>query len=112
MTRYITLREFDAGTRFEVAPAPPVPFRATGETEFDRLKGRLLREALEERPEPRFNALLRRAANEAESLVWLTPFPLFFFPGLFAEKVEAAVRHDARQNEIRLASPRYLEAAA
>lgn len=112
MTKYINVNEFDAEAHFEVAPTPPVPFRATEETPFERLKGRLLRDALDERPESRFNALLRRAANEAESLAWLTPFPVLFFPTLFAEKVETAIRYDSRQNEILLTSPRYMEAAA
>ena len=98
--------------RFTNVPVPVVPFRETLETEFDLLKNRLLRESLESRPEPKFNAPLRRAANEAASLAWLTPFPLLFFPALFEEKAENAARHETRQTEILWASPRFLEAAA
>ena len=39
---------FGPETRFEVKPAPPATFRATQETELERLKGRLLRERLNE----------------------------------------------------------------
>ena len=38
--------EFGPETRFELRPAPPAPFRATQETEFERLKTRLLAEQL------------------------------------------------------------------
>ena len=55
---------FGPETRFEVRPAPPAPFRATQETEFERLKSRLLARQLAEAPTPELNPPLRRAANE------------------------------------------------
>jgi len=43
---------FGPETRFEVRPAPPVPFRAAQDTEFERLKNRLLARQLAEAPTP------------------------------------------------------------
>ncbi|HUD82979.1 MAG TPA: hypothetical protein VMQ67_05730 [Candidatus Saccharimonadales bacterium] len=92
---------FGPETRFEIGPIPPVPFRGALENELDALKARLLREELARAGEPALNPLLRRAANEAASLAWFTPFPLLVFPVLLAEKAEAARRQDARQRQIR-----------
>ena len=90
---------FGPETWFEVRPAPPVPFRATQDTEFERLKNRLLARQLAEAPTPDLNPPLRRAANEAAALAWATVFPLLVFPVLFEEKTQAALRqveHQAR----------------
>jgi hypothetical protein len=92
---------FGPETRFEVKPAPPAPFRAVQETEFERLKNRLLREFLNESPEPGLNGYLRRAANEAAALAWVTPFPLLVFPALFGEKAETAMLQAERQASVR-----------
>jgi hypothetical protein len=92
---------FGPETRFEVWPVPPGPFRAVQETEFDRLKSRLLTEHLAGAPAPELNPPLRRAANEAAALAWATVCPLLVFPVLFEEKIEAALRHAARQACIR-----------
>ena len=43
---------FGPDTRFVVNPAPPVPFRAVLEDEFERLTARLLRERLAAFPDP------------------------------------------------------------
>ena len=88
--------EFGPETRFELRPGPPAPFRATRETEFERLKTRLLAEQLDGAL-PEFNAPLRRAANEAAALAWVTFYPLLVFPALFEEKATAAVRQAERQ---------------
>ena len=103
---------FEPETRFEVAPVPAVPFRGTQETELDRLKARLLQQLLNDTPDEQLYAPLRRAANEAASLAWFTPFPLLFFPGLFEEKARAALRQGARQRYIRDRSEGLLEEAA
>ncbi len=92
---------FGPETRFEVLPAPPAPFRAALETEFERLKNRLLARHLAEAPTPELNPPLRRAANDAAALAWATVVPLLVFPVLFEEKIEAALRHAARQACIR-----------
>jgi hypothetical protein len=91
---------FAPETRFELRPVPPAPFRATQETEFERLKGQLLAEQLQQATTDTLNAPLRRAANEAAALAWVTQFPLLVFPALFEEKTAAAVRQTERQARI------------
>lgn len=91
---------FAPETRFELRPVPPAPFRATQETQFERLKTRLLARELAEAPTPELNPPLRRAANEAAALAWNTLFPLLVFPVLFEEKTEAALRQVERQARI------------
>jgi hypothetical protein len=92
--------EFGPETRFELRPAPPAPFRATQETEFERLKDQLLAQQLAEAPAPGLSPPLRRAANEAAALAWVTQFPLLVFPVLFEEKTAVAVRQAERQARI------------
>jgi hypothetical protein len=92
---------FGPETRFEIGPIPPVPFRGALENDLDALKARLLKEELARAEEPALNPLLRRAANEAASLAWFTPFPLLVFPLLLEEKAQEARRHDVRQRQIR-----------
>jgi hypothetical protein len=91
---------FGPETRFEVRPVPPAPFRATQETEFERLKGRLLARQLAVVPAAELNPPLRRAANEAAALAWATLYPLLVFPVLFEEKTETALRQAERQVRI------------
>jgi hypothetical protein len=91
---------FGPETRFEVRPVPPAPFRATQETEFERLKGRLLARQLAGAPAPELTPPLRRAANEAAALAWATVFPLLVFPVLFEEKTQAALRQAERQARV------------
>ena len=91
---------FAPETRFELRPGPPAPFRASLESDFDRLKNRLLAAHLAAVERPELNAPLRRAANEAAALAWVTRYPLLVFPALFAEKTEAATRQAARQARV------------
>ena len=93
--------EFGPETRFVVEPVPAAPFRTVHENRFENLKARLLAERLAEVWEPEATSLVRRAANEASAVAWLTPFPLLVFPVLFEEKAEAAVAFAARQQEVR-----------
>ena len=102
--------KFAAETRFAVRLAPAAPFRANLETEFERLKSRLLAERLAAVGRPQLNAPLRRAANEAAALAWVTFYPLLVFPLLFEEKTANALRHAERQARI-FASSRDLLAA-
>ena len=102
--------EFAPETRFEVRPAPPAPFRATLENEFERLKRELLARQLAQTPGTALNIPLRRAANEAAALAWNTLFPLLVFPALFEEKVLAARAQARRQAQI-LAATREIIAA-
>jgi len=92
---------FGPETRFEVKPVPPAPFRATQETELERLKNRLLLGLLTELDEPEVSVYVRRAANEAAALAWVTPYPLLTFPVLFEEKVETALLYAERQTSVR-----------
>jgi hypothetical protein len=91
---------FGPETRFEVRPVPPALFRATQETEFERLKSRLLARQLAEAPVPALNPPLRRAANDAAALAWDTLYPLLVFPVLFEEKTQVALRQAERQARI------------
>ena len=101
---------FEPDTRFEVWPVPAAPFRATQETELERLKSRLLRRELAVATTPEINAHLRRAANEAAALAWVTRVPLLVFPTLFEEKAHAAYDRLARQQVIRERSRELLAA--
>ena len=92
--------EFTAETRFELRPVAPAPFRATQETEFERLKNELLTHQLATAALPGVTAALRRAANEAAAIAWATTVPLLVFPTLFEEKIAAALRQAERQARI------------
>ena len=109
-TNYKLPAEFRPETRFEVRPAPPAPFRATQETEFERLKNRLLTETLLAATRPELNAAIRRAANDAAALAWVTFYPLLVFPALFEEKLRHALRHAERQARIYDTSPELVAA--
>jgi hypothetical protein len=102
--------EFSPETRFEVRPVPPAPFRATQETEFERLKKRLLTERLLATAQPELNAPIRRAANEAAALAWVTFYPLLAFPTLFEEKIHTALRQAERQACVYARSPELVAA--
>jgi hypothetical protein len=97
--------KFAPETRFELRPRATAPFRANLESEFERLKNRLLAEQLDAVEQPALNAPLRRAANEAAALAWVTFYPLLVFPTLFEEKSEAAIRQVNRQARIHANSP-------
>ena len=93
--------EFGPETRFEVKPAPAAPFRAVQESRFETLRARMLAERLAGEWEPEATSRVRRAANEASALAWVTHYPLLVFPVLFEEKAEAASLVAARQREVR-----------
>lgn len=106
--RTTLLTRFEPETRFDVAPVPVAPFRGTRETELEQFKARLLRAALNDAPDAELYAPLRRAANEAAGVAWLTPFPLLFLPALFEEKATAARRQFERAESVRSRSRRIL----
>jgi hypothetical protein len=81
------------------------------ENELERLKERLLAAELKRTETLEANILLRRAANEAVSLVWLAPYPLLLLPALFAEKARDARRRVGRQALIRERSSELLALA-
>ncbi len=92
---------FGPETRFEVAPQASAPYREIQETRFEQLKITLVEERLEQTLEPHLNSEIRRAANEAAALAWITPYPLLVFPMLFEEKAETALEVAARQEQVR-----------
>src|SRR5262245_15073305 len=91
--------EFGPERGFELRTNAPAPFRKVQENRLERLKNELLFERLEQ--EPRFNSYLRRAANEAAALAWVTAYPLLVFPGLFEEKADLALAQATRQEQVR-----------
>jgi hypothetical protein len=104
--------KFAPETRFELAPQFAQPFRAVQETEFEKLKNRLLRRLLDDAVQPDLNAPLRRAANDAAALAWTTSFPLLVFPALLEEKARRAQLQLQKQNQVRLRSEAILVEAA
>lgn len=88
-------------TMFETPVALVAPFRGGAEAELEELKNRLLRQELAKIVTVEQNVLLRRAANDATALVWLTPYPLLLLPALFEEKARAARMEAVRRARIR-----------
>lgn len=86
---------------FELKPAAAASFRALQEAGLEALKDRLLAQRLDGAWDPAFQAELRRAANEAAALAWVTVYPSLVFPVLFAEKADAAQLRAERQEQIR-----------
>ena len=101
---------FGPERRFDVRPAPPASFRVTQETELERLKSRLLQERLARINETELNVRLRRAANEAAAVAWMTTFPLLVFPALFEELAHTAVLQAGQQAYVRKRSRELLVA--
>jgi hypothetical protein len=97
-TRRLRTR-FEPETRFNV-PAPALPFRAVLETELDRLRAALLRQALEEHRGATAAVALRWAAQDATALAGTTTHPLLVLPELFAEKARAALTRATRQERV------------
>lgn len=94
--------EFGPNTRFVPPIVTTTPtYRGVVETELEKLKERLLATELARTVSLDANVLLRRAANEAVALVWLTPYPLLLLPVLFDEKALAARKSASRQALIR-----------
>jgi len=84
-----------------LAVGAEAPFRQSQPTELERLKERLLQQLLAEAVEwPEVNPAYRRAANDAVSLAWVTPFPLLFLPALLEEKAAEARQRTARQQAV------------
>ena len=88
--------------------ASTVPLRIVQSTELEQLKQSLLQQRLAQATQqPDLDPAYRRAAQDAASLAWLTPYPLLFLPLLFEEKAEEARRHTDRQRKVlKRTSPR------
>jgi len=96
--------KFGPETRFEVEPIPAAPFRGGFEDELENLKRRLLAEKLNGVRSANENSQVRRAANEAAGLAWLTNYPLLLFPVLFEEKLETVLAMVENQARVRRVS--------
>ena len=83
---------------------PAIPFSRTAETELERLKNRLLRDALAGVSTPTLIGPIRRAANEAAAVAWLEADPLLVFPALFQEKLVQAKRQAHKQLQVQARS--------
>jgi len=101
---------FARPTRFKVRPTAAPAVRAALNARLERFKDRLLAPHVNEADE--FAAFLRRAADEAASLAWNTPYPLFILPVLLEEKVAAARRQAERQASVLRRSQALLAEAA
>lgn len=103
---------FAPETRFEVTPSRTFHPRLELDERLEGLKNQLLLDELNLATDPAAAPALRRAANEAAALAWLTPFPLLLLPALLEEKAADARRHTARQAEIRSRSRDLIAEAA
>ena len=85
--------EFNPAARSDPNPVSAARLRARAIDALEELKQRLLLETARVRSDSATLSCLRRAAEEAASLAWTTPFPLLVLPELFAEKAaEACLR--------------------
>jgi len=100
---------FAREVRFDV---DTLPFRAAENTELEKLKDRLLRQLLEQAASPAENTALRRAANDAVALAWVSQYPLLVFPALLEEKAQTALVQCQRQAGVRQRSQNLLLQAA
>jgi hypothetical protein len=104
---------FAQETRFDLRPRPAtVPFRAAQETQFERLKNRLVRQELDKARTAGLNTPIRRAANDAAAIAWTTQFPLLVLPELLEEKARAAQQQFEKQTQIRLRTQNLFAEAA
>ncbi len=92
---------FEDENPFETETVLAAPFRGARETELESLKARLLRDQLAGGAQIDSVVPLRRAANEAAALAWLTQFPLLVFPALFEEKATALQLQLNKQARVR-----------
>ena len=91
--------EFEPASRLDSNPAAAGRLRANVIHALEELKQRLLQETAWARSTNL--TCLRRAADDAASLAWTTPFPLLVLPELFSEKAAEACVRSQRQRDIR-----------
>jgi len=97
---------------FDLANRPNERTKAATSAAVEALKTRLFRERLAVSGDPRWATFLRRAANEAAALAWLTECPLLILPTLLDEKAEAARHQLQLQDSIRRRSQAMICVAA
>src|SRR5258705_6045494 len=99
--------EFEPATLLDLNPVSGGRLQARVIAALEELKHRLLLETAWARSDSATLSCLRRAAEEAASLAWTTPFPLLALPELFAQKAAEArdssqPQHDIRQSSLGL----------
>jgi len=84
--------KFKLRTNWEppVAFAADLPWLTAQTTQLEQLKQRLLGDLTQSTTQTPLRQAYRRAADDAASLAWLTPFPLLFLPALLEEKAAEA----------------------
>jgi len=92
--------EFEPASRLDLSPVSAGHCRVSVIAALEELKQRLLLETARARSDSASLSCLRRAAEEAASLAWTTPFPLLVLPELFAEKAVEAYVRSQRQRDI------------
>ena len=101
-------RSFEADACYKTHEAGGVSFRAVSQSEFEKLRNRLLGHKLEQIDVPGLESALRRAANAAAAEAQGTEFPELFFPDLFEEKAKAERDHAVFQARLRIRSRAFL----
>ncbi len=91
--------KFTLESHFDV-PIASVPLRGPVEQELERLKHRLLEPLLQSTSPTQLRLPMLRAASEAATLAWMTPYPLLVLPVLLEEKAHEARLQSERQEEI------------
>ena len=92
--------EFEPASRLDPGPGSAGRLQSIIAS-LEELKQRLLLGTARVRSDSATRSCLRRAAEEAASLAWTTPFPLLVLPELFAEKAAEACLRSQRQRDIR-----------
>lgn len=100
---------FGPDTRPKLDLTVVVPSKERQDARLESFKNRLLKRLLDEAPVMAFHLPLRRAANEAAALAWLTPYPLLLLPALMEEKARVACEQTVRQKRIKLRSRKLIE---
>src|SRR6266850_7952109 len=98
--------EVESATRLDLNQDSGGGLQARAIAALEELKQRLLQEIAWARSDSATLTCLRRAAEEAASLAWATPFPLLVLPELFSEKAAEACIRSQRQRDIRQRSLR------
>ena len=93
--------EFEPASLLDLNPVSVGGLQARVIAALEELKQRLFEATAKARSDSATLSCLRRAAEEAASLAWTTPFPLLVLPELFAEKAAEACVRSQRQQEIR-----------
>ena len=98
---YNSAEVFEPVSRLDSNPLSASRLQTRGIEALEELKQRLLQETAWARSDSASLTWLRRAAEDAASLAWTTPFPLLVLPELFSEKAAEACVRSQRQRDIR-----------